>query len=448
MMHLSEFWHLLHHDHSESTPVKEKEFSASGHAQASEITADRPSITEFVVMRQSVFNPKMEVIGYEFSQESEPPSAKFEFERDKQLLNYVISDHTRKLIDDRIAFIRVGSLLLNDPLIEVLAGKKIFPMIRATSFDFFDKPQIERMLALKKAGILVGLADGHGALKNAALADAITIALFSMPDFLPPDLLHISHQFSQQHPALKLGISGIENQDEFDVCCHLNFVFFQGSFIRHREEWSSTQANPGTLRICDMLSRMRRGAELEEIAELIKLDPMISYRILRVANSAAIGAAYTVISIKEAAVIIGREPLYRWLALLLCVTAPVSPGQQALLENALTRGRLMELLAQPGTSAEMKQILFLTGMFSLLDVMLKIRIDHLLSQLSLPPEVGEAIIYQYGPCARLLQLVIACEQCNKSQIRELCAELKIDIEPLNHAQAISGTWAHESAQGF
>jgi len=63
------------------------------------------------------------------------------------------------------------------------------------------------------------------------------------------------------------------------------------SLGRRREEWSATRANPSALRICDLLGRVRGGATPHEIAEQVRLDPMLSYRILRLANSAALGAA-------------------------------------------------------------------------------------------------------------------------------------------------------------
>jgi len=402
----------------------------------------------FVVMRQAVLDRDMAVVGYEFGQVGSLNPAEHELDRDRALLRHVCAEDARKLVGDRIAFVSIAHKLLFDPMIDYLALTKTIPLIRATPSHRSNALHIDRISILKQAGIAVGLADGREALANVALAGAASVAFFSINEILLPDLLQISHQLSKRHPTLKLGIRGLETQEEFDACRRLHFVFFHGPFIRRREEWSQTRASPSAWRICDLLSRMRKEAKLEELAEQIKLDPMIAYRILRVANSAAVGATRVITSIRDATLIIGREPLYRWLVLLLCVSAPSSPGQQAVLENALARGRLMELLAGPGVTASVRQVLFLTGMFSLLDVMLKVPMKSLLSQMSLPPEVGDAISRRTGPCAPSLQLAEACERSDEAQIKELCASLGVDLGSFNQMLAVAGAWARESAQGI
>lgn len=401
-----------------------------------------------MVLRRAVLNRAMAVVGYEFAEGDELASADYELDRGRALLRHVCAQDARKMVGDRIAFVAIGHKLLDDQMIDYLAWTNTTLLIRADALRRDDAQQIDRISALKRAGVAVGLQDGRAALQNPALADAIDVAFLSVAELLPPDLLQVSRQLSKQHPGLKLGIRGVETQEEFDACCRLNFAFFQGPFIRRRDEWSQTKVNPSALRISDLLGRIRAGAELEEIAEQIKLDPMISYRILRVANSAAVGATQDIISIRDAVLIVGREPLYRWLVLLLCVTAPTSPGQQALLENALARGRLMELLAGADSTAAMRQALFLTGMLSLLDVMFKVPMNSLMSQMTLPPEVTDALIRRSGSCARTLQLAEACEQGDAAHVGELCVKLGIDLDKFNQMLAEAGAWARESAQGI
>lgn len=412
---------------------------------------EESSLERFVVMRQALLDRTMAVVGYEFAHAGELVSAEDELERDRALLRHVRGEDARKLVGGRIAFVSISCKLLFDRVIDDLSPTQTILLIRPAFSHQINALQgwvIDRISALKRAGVAVGLADGRAALESDALAEAISVAFFSVGELLPPDLLQASRQLSKQHPALKLGIRGLETQEEFDACCRLNFAFFNGPFIRRHEEWSQTRANPSALRICDLLGRMRKGAELEQIAEQIRLDPMISYRILRVANSAAVGATRNITSIADATLIVGREPLYRWLVLLLCVTAPASPGHQALLENALARGRLMELLAGPDSTVSLRQALFLTGMFSLLDAMLKVPMASLLSQMTLPSEVGDAISKRTGPCALALQLAEACEQCDEPLVQKLCVELHIELGTFNQTQAAAGAWARESAQGI
>ena len=448
MRFLSELWRRLGGNRSLSSRGDKAE-QAPVDPDPTFITAQGGAeIERFVVTRQAVLDRNMAVVGYEFAQAGGKPSATDEFEHDRILLRYVRSEEARKLVGDRIAFVTISAKLLFDGMIDELAGSNTVPLIRPALMHHVDPLQIDRIAALKRAGVTVGTADGHAVLKDEALADAVGAVFFSIGEFLPPDLLQLSRDLSKRHPALKLGIRGLETQEEFDACARLSFVYFHGPFIRRREEWSPNQASPSALRICDLLARLRQGAELEEIAEQIRLDPMISFRILRVANSAAIGATRDITTPREACLIIGKDALYRWLALLLCATAPDAPSRQVVLEIALARGRLMELLAAPDADAARRQLLFLTGMFSLLDVILKVPMETLLAQVKMPPELVEAVVRHGGPCAPALELALAGERADEAAIRELCAKAGIELAAFNRAQADAWAWASESAQGL
>lgn len=444
---LSRFWHGLRGDRSPDVPENEAVAATVNPDPAFVATQNEPSTDRFVVNRQAVLSSEMAVLGYEFAQVGDLASAEYESERDRALLTYVCSEDARRLVGDRIAFVSIGHKILFDRMVDDLAGTRTIPLIRTASLDN-GNTLIRRISALKQAGVVVGLADGRAVLESHALAHAVGTAFFSIATSLLPDLLQVTHLLATQQPALILGVRGLETQEEFDACRRMNFTYFHGPFIRRREEWSPAQVNPGALRICDLLARMRKGAELGELAEQIKRDPMISYRILRFSNSAAVGATRDITSIADAALIIGREPLYRWLVLLLCVAGPSLPGHQALLESALARGRLMELLAEPDSTVSMRQVLFLTGMFSLLDVMFKVPMDSLLSQMTLPAELSDALLNRTGPCALLLQLAEACEHGDEALVIDSCAELRVNVAALNQSLAAAGAWAHESALGI
>ncbi len=442
---LSRFWRGLRDERSADTA--ENGAAAVDPDPAFIEAADDPSIGRFVVNRQAVLNGDMEVVGYEFAQVGDPVSSGHEDERDRVLLTYVCGEDGRNLVGERIAFVSIGQKFLFDDGVDALAGTRTTLLLRKSPLDN-GIALIRRISDLRQAGVAVGFADGRAVVENHLLANAASAAFFSIAETLLPDLMQHSKMLATRHPALCLGIRGLETQEEFDACRRMSFSYFHGPFIRRREEWSPVQVNESALRICDLLARMRKGAELGELAEQIKHDPMISYRILRFANSAAVGATRDITSISDATLIIGRQALYRWLVLLLCVAGPASPGHQALLEDALARGRLMELLAGPENTPSARQVLFLTGIFSLLDVMLKVPMDALLAQMTLPPELRDALLERSGPCVPLLRLAEACESGNQALLMQLCDALRIDLGALNQSLAAAGAWARESAQGI
>ncbi|MFD2272983.1 HDOD domain-containing protein [Undibacterium arcticum] len=78
---------------------------------------------------------------------------------------------------------------------------------------------------------------------------------------------------------------------------------------------------------------------------MLKRDATLSYRLLRYINSAGFGLGREIQSLRQALAMLGYQPLYRWLSLLLA-TASTTGYSPVLLETAVIRGRLTELLGQ------------------------------------------------------------------------------------------------------
>jgi EAL and modified HD-GYP domain-containing signal transduction protein len=78
-------------------------------------------------------------------------------------------------------------------------------------------------------------------------------------------------------------------------------------------------------------------------------------------------------------------------------------------EQALTRARFMELLGGKGRVPANGDQLFLTGLFSLMSVMLGQPLEDVLKQVALPDAVASALKGQAGAMHDALMLAIAVE---------------------------------------
>lgn len=418
-------------------------------AAAAAPAADVPEIkrldNDMIVMRQAILRRDLNVAGFEFARRSDGETDGGGLQRDRALVHYALGAEARGIVGRRMTFFPIAEELLFDPLIEGIPQLGPIPLVRVGSAGRNPAALVERIAALKRKGIAVGLADGNAALENGALASVVSIAFFPVSNIAPPDLAGLVRRLSAKHPMLQLGARGLQSHEEFEACDRLGFKYFQGPFITRREDWGNNRVAPTTLKVSALLERMRNGADAPEIAEKIRLDPMLSLRILRFANSASFGLSRETVSIKHALVVIGRDALYRWLVLLLYSTASARPGYQAVLETALARARLMESVAPAGGPAAVRENLFLTGMFSLLDVMLQVNAQALLEHLVLSGDVRDAILGYRGPCALPLQFAEACES-GHARIEEFSGQLGIDAATLNRLQAGAARWAIESVQ--
>ncbi len=234
----------------------------------------------------------------------------------------------------------------------------------------------------------------------------------------------------------------LPSHDEFKLCFNLGASFFQGPFVTRREDWSGNALGPNSARIADLLSRLRRDVDTREIAEVLKQDPALSLRLIRYINSASIGLREEITSIERALLQLGREKLYRWLTLLLYGADDRNPASSALLESALVRARMLELLGED-QSAQVRDALFLVGLLSLVDAVLQVPMSVALAQLSASPEIVAAVADGEGEMAELLALAVACEGNDAEAVTQSAQRCGVSPEIANAAHVEALAWALE-----
>ena len=108
--------------------------------------------------------------------------------------------------------------------------------------------------------------------------------------------------------------------------------------------------------------------------------------------------------------------------------------------------RLAELCASDSLSKNECDELFIAGVFSLLDVLLRTSIEKVLDQVSLPPLVVEALLQRSGKYSPYLKLAIACEGADQERVIALSNVIGLDLTQImaNHMDAL--IWAGEASQ--
>jgi EAL and modified HD-GYP domain-containing signal transduction protein len=132
--------------------------------------------------------------------------------------------------------------------------------------------------------------------------------------------------------------------------------------------------------------------------------------------------------------------LNRWLSLLL-VTAGKDPAAPSLMQAAIARGRMMELAGQGFFSKSELDNLFITGAFSLLDVLLGAPMETVLDQMHLPEAISEALVDHEGVFGPFLELALACEGVEAAELARQADTLQLHPESVNRAQLASLTFA-------
>jgi EAL and modified HD-GYP domain-containing signal transduction protein len=237
----------------------------------------------------------------------------------------------------------------------------------------------------------------------------------------------------------------VETATQHQHLAGLGVKLFQGYWFAKPVIVPGQTIRPAQAHILQLINLVRKQASTEDIENLLKRDPTLSFNLLRFINSAGFGARSEVTSFKHAVMLLGLNRLFKWAALLL-TSSKAGDTPPAVGTTAVVRGRLMELLAAELLPPEDWDNAFVVGVFSLLDTMLGISMADAMATLTLPPEVTQALLEHTGPLARLLSLTIACETGDDQAFASAIQELGLSNNQVNWAHLQALAWAETLGQ--
>jgi EAL and modified HD-GYP domain-containing signal transduction protein len=227
----------------------------------------------------------------------------------------------------------------------------------------------------------------------------------------------------------------------FESCTNLGFELFQGYYFAQLTPSKPSRMDANVMRVMDLLNKVLEQADVDVLEKTFKLDPALSYKLLRYINSPAIGLRSTINSIGHAVSLLGYDQTYRWLTLLLFSSVRATARNQTLLRNALARAHFTEALGREHMEPAQRGGLFITGMFSQLDALLNIPMTQALANLNLPDAVANALVHGDGPYAPYLELATACEHFDQEAIAALAADANLDADTVNLAHVNALIWS-------
>ncbi len=248
-----------------------------------------------------------------------------------------------------------------------------------------------------------------------------------------------------KHSSVRMVGRPVSTWEDYDACAALGLDAFIGKLhLTPRPSTNKKGINSAQGTILQLMDLVNKNEDIKKIEDVLKRDPTITYKLLQFINSASFGLRREVDSIRQAVVLMGYTPLYRWLALLLA-TASTSGYSPVLMETAIIRGRLTELLGTPHMAKGAADNLFVAGMFSLLDRLLGVSMEEVLKTIQLPKPVTEALLERSGEIGQYLALAEACE-LNSMLVGSLCTSLSITPLELNVAHLSALAWSQNLGQ--
>lgn len=272
------------------------------------------------------------------------------------------------------------------------------------------------------------------------LVDMADIIKVDMGTLTPEDFAAEVEQL-QGFPGLLLA-EKVETAEGYRQARELGFHLFQGYF-HCRPELLKKKAIPSSkAHALQVLQRAFSAQAIKDVGELLAKDMALSYQLLKYINSVGLGLRMKVESIGHALSLLGLRNIRVWLSIVVLAMAD-SDKPQALLTQALLRGRFLELLAERLGRSSRKSDYFILGMFSLLDAILDLPMREALTDIYLPKDIYHGLTDAGSSLGKMLGIAIALERGDWEQLTELTGARSLQGDELSALFVDAASWADD-----
>ena len=181
---------------------------------------------------------------------------------------------------------------------------------------------------------------------------------------------------------------------------------------------------------------------MAELEQLVKHDVSITYRVLRLVNSAGFAVPRQVTLLRDALVLVGTRTIATWVTVWAMAGLNTAPSEVATL--AMMRARTCELVGNILDGQGDR--LFLLGLCSMLDTMLGIPLANALEPLPLVANIRAALLGTPGRERSILEAVIAYERGEWEHAERLAGAVELPAASLPQTYRDALRWTSNLAR--
>lgn len=363
-------------------------------------------MADFLIGRQQILDSNLAIFGYELLFRGQDFDLK-QCSGASQATNQVITDSILELglneiVGQQKAFINftAQNILEKTPL-NLPKDRIVIEVLENVTIDL---RIINNLREFHQQGYMIALDDF-------ILTDE-WLPLLEFVDLIKLDIMELGSKATQDtidmlRPYnIALLAEKVETREQFESLRDLGCIYFQGFFFSKPQIIKGRRIGINQAAAIKLLSIINNpDVQFNEISKVISQDPGMSFKLLHYINSAFFSVPNKIESIQHAITCLGLAEIKRWSNIL--TLSSLTEKSAAILQNSLVRAKFCEQLAEQ--SGQETELFFLVGLLSCLDSMLNLPIQEALAQLSLSPDVTEAILQESGPAGEALQCAINYE---------------------------------------
>ena len=277
--------------------------------------------------------------------------------------------------------------------------------------------------------------------------------LVSLADIVKLDVLDLNRDELREHLdylrgfELTLLAEKIETYEMYDHCVSLGFELFQGYFLSRPQLVESRRVTESQFILTNLLQKIcQPDIQIPDLAMTIAGEPVLSYKLLRLVNSAMYLHSQKIESLQHAISFLGIDRTRSWTMLISLSNLGRKPPALAL--AGLVRARFCELLAELTGDINTERS-FTVGLLSTLDAYFDAPLAEILQELNLRDDLVAALLTGRGPTGFLLATVVNFERAEFDIVDwPSLGQLGIDQGAAESAYVSALKWADEAFSNF
>ncbi|MGP1569416.1 MAG: EAL and HDOD domain-containing protein [Eubacteriales bacterium] len=396
------------------------------------------------VARQPIFNKNRDIIAYEIlyrnPETKTAESIDGDYATSSVLMITSVLASVEDLLDKKFAFINFTKTLLCDNTVTLFSKDNLVVEILE---DIVPDPLLlSNLKKLKEMGYTLALDDFTADYKYQEIIDLVDIIKvdFMLTTREEQHSIIIKHK----REGLKFLAEKIETSEEFDLALGMGYDYFQGYYFAKPKLFNYTDIKISSytcFKILDVLSGP--SPNYDDLTQIVETDVALSYKLFKYANSPIYGGRTQLTSIKDALVRLGFQNIHDWIYLI--VLRSISQGQSNdLVSVSLQRAKMLESLAVQFGHPKQKSEYFITGLFSLVDVLTNLPMQDAIKDLQLSHEIKSALLFKSGALGKSLNLIIAYESGNWQSFEDSCKTLRLKVNTVISSYFSSLEWAKKT----
>ncbi len=349
-------------------------------------------MSDIYIARQPIFNRNMQIYGYELLYRQSNNNF-YEGADDDLATASLLDDFFLTEFDDLVGkkrgFVNFSSKLLLDKVPLMMPKDQ-------TVVEILERVNVTQEIVdvcreIKNEGYLLALDDfilDHTNDYHADIFDLVDIIKLEFPNYTLSEQMTILNKYNGK---IKFLAEKVETREDYLLARKMGYSLFQGYFFSKPIMINAKSIGTISNNLIVILNELNsKEVDYTYLSELFKRDVELSYKLLKMANSAYYGTRHTIESIRRAVVQLGVRELFRWVNLM--ILKGVKNAENAeLVKRSLIRGKFLGLYSVKINDKANESNYFISGIFSSIDILLNKSMDEILDALPLDSIIKDTL---------------------------------------------------------